>query len=151
MPPPCSLLVPMSSPSPAVHDQILSKESDHLKQSSAGSGDGGKCGGLLSYESRRLLASSCRSVCPNGQIRFPLDGFSWNLILEKVSKICRVLLKSDKNKGTWHEADRRTFWSYLAQWEMLKTKFIEKIKTHILYSITFFGKSCSLWQCGNLL
>lgn len=38
MPPPCSLLVPVSSPNTAVHDQILlSKESDHLKHSDVGS------------------------------------------------------------------------------------------------------------------
>jgi len=36
------------------------------------------------------------------------------------------------------------FLSYLAQffleWEMIQTKFVEKIKTHILYSVTFFSK-----------
>ena len=35
-------------------------------------------------------------------------------------------------------------WSYLAQffleWEMFQTKVVEKIKTHILRSITFFFK-----------
>jgi len=30
---------------------------------------------------------------------------------------------------------------------MFQTKFVEKIKTHILYSITlFFRKSCLLWN-----
>jgi hypothetical protein len=42
-------------------------------------------------------------VCPHGTTRLPLDGFSWNLIFESFSKICRkkirVSLKSDKNKG----------------------------------------------------
>jgi hypothetical protein len=41
-------------------------------------------------------------------------------------------------------------WYYFAQffleWEMLQTQFVEKIKTHILYSITFFRKSCPLWN-----
>ena len=43
------------------------------------------------------------------------------------------------------------FWSYLAyfflEWEMFQTKFVEKIKTHILCSVTFFflRKSCRLW------
>jgi hypothetical protein len=36
------------------------------------------------------------------------------------------------------------FWSYLAhfflEWEIMQTKFIEKIKTHILCSVTFFPK-----------
>ena len=42
------------------------------------------------------------------------------------------------------------FWSYLAQlfleWEMFQTKVVEKIKTHILCSITFFQKSYRLWD-----
>jgi hypothetical protein len=42
-------------------------------------------------------------------------------------------------------------WSYLAQyfleWEMYQTKVAEKIKTHILCSITFiFRKSRRLWD-----
>ena len=36
------------------------------------------------------------------------------------------------------------FWSYLAhfflEWEMFRTKFVVKIKTHILCSVTFFPK-----------
>jgi hypothetical protein len=47
-------------------------------------------------------------------------------------------------------------WQYLArvflEWEMFQTKVVEKIKTHILCSITFFLKSCRLWdnveKCG---
>ena len=43
-----------------------------------------------------------------------------------------------------------TFWSYLAQffleWEMFQTKVVEKIKTHILCSVTFFRKSYRLWD-----
>jgi hypothetical protein len=35
-------------------------------------------------------------------------------------------------------------WQYLAEffleWEMFQTKFVEKIKTHILHSITFSPK-----------
>ena len=42
------------------------------------------------------------------------------------------------------------FLSYLAQffleWEMLQTKVVEKIKTHILCSITFSRKSRRLWD-----
>jgi hypothetical protein len=48
--------------------------------------------------------------------------------------------------------DLCTFLSDLAQffleWEMFQTKFVEKIKTHILCSVTFFPplKSCRLWD-----
>jgi len=41
-------------------------------------------------------------------------------------------------------------WSYLAhflEWEMFQTKDVEKMKTHVLSSVTFFRKSCRLW--GN--
>ena len=42
------------------------------------------------------------------------------------------------------------FWSYLPQlfleWEMFRTKAVQKIKTHILCSVTFFRKSCRLWD-----
>ena len=42
------------------------------------------------------------------------------------------------------------FRSYLDQFllecEMFPTKGVEKIETHILYSITFFRKSCRLWD-----
>jgi hypothetical protein len=41
-------------------------------------------------------------------------------------------------------------WQYLVEffleWEMFQTKVVEKIKTHILYSITFSQKSCRLWD-----
>jgi hypothetical protein len=42
------------------------------------------------------------------------------------------------------------FRSYLAyfflEWETFQTKVVEKIKTHILCSVTFFRKSCRLWD-----
>jgi len=42
------------------------------------------------------------------------------------------------------------FWSYLAQffleWDTFWTKFVEKIKTQILRSITFSRKSCRSWD-----
>ena len=42
------------------------------------------------------------------------------------------------------------FWSYLAHFflelEIFQTNGVENIKTHILYSITFFRKSYRLWD-----
>jgi hypothetical protein len=41
-------------------------------------------------------------------------------------------------------------WQYLAEifleWEIFQTKVVEKIRTHILCSITFSLKSCRLWD-----
>jgi len=45
---------------------------------------------------------------------------------------------------TWH------FWSFLAhfslEWEIFQTNVVEEMKTHILYSISCFGKSSRLWD-----
>jgi hypothetical protein len=41
-------------------------------------------------------------------------------------------------------------WQYLAEllleWEMFQIKFIDKIKTHVLCSVTLFRKSFHLWE-----
>ena len=41
-------------------------------------------------------------------------------------------------------------WQYLAyfflEWEMFQIKLVDKIKAHILYSVTFSWKSCRLWD-----
>ena len=41
-------------------------------------------------------------------------------------------------------------WSHLAQfileWKMLPTKVVQKIKTHLVCSVTIFIKSCNLWD-----
>jgi hypothetical protein len=52
-----------------------------------------------------MLRSVCLSVSPHASTRFPLDGFSWNLILgtwKPVEKF-QIWLKSDKMSGTLHE------------------------------------------------
>jgi len=35
---------------------------------------------------------------------------------------------------------------FLLEWEMFQTKFVEEIKTHILFPITFSVKSYRLWD-----
>ena len=41
-------------------------------------------------------------------------------------------------------------WQYIAKlflkWKIFQIKVVEKIKTHILFSITFFQKSYRLWD-----
>ena len=94
---------------------------------------------------RRLLASSCLSVRPHGTSRLPLDGFSWNLIYENISKICREkpsFINICQEYRVLYMKTNIHFWSYLTQffleWEMFQTNVVEKIKTHILYPVTFF-------------
>jgi hypothetical protein len=89
------------------------------------------------------LTLSCLSACPHGTAQLPLTGFPWNLIfgnffLKSVVRI-QVSIKSDKNKGYLHE-DQYTFLSYLThfslEWELLQTNVVEKIKAHVLYSVS---------------
>jgi hypothetical protein len=84
---------------------------------------------------------------PNGRIFMKLyfsEDFS-----KTVEKI-KIYYNTARITGTLH-GDRRTFWSYLAQfvveWEMCQTNAVEKIKAYILCAITFFfRKSCRLWD-----
>jgi hypothetical protein len=101
------------------------------------------------------LRHFCPSVSPHGTTRLPLDGFSWNLIFEDFSKICRENSSFIKICQEWRALNTKTnirFLSYLAhfvlEWEMFQTKGAEKIKTHILRSVTFFffRKSFGLWE-----
>jgi hypothetical protein len=38
---------------------------------------------------------------------------------------------------------------FFLEWEMFRTKVVEKIKTHILCSVISFRKSCRLWDNGE--
>jgi hypothetical protein len=63
-----------------------------------------------------------------------------SIFRKSVTKI-QVSLKSDKNKGL-HHTNQHTFFiisrSIFLVWEMFQTNVIQKIKTHILCSTTFF-------------
>jgi hypothetical protein len=99
-----------------------------------------------------LLRHVCPSVCPHGTHRFPPVIFSWNLVFEYFSKNCgansRFIESGQKYPALSTQTDTH-FWSHLAQfsleWEIFQTKVVEKIKTHILCSVTFFFKSCHFW------
>jgi len=99
-----------------------------------------------------LLALSCLSVHPHGTTWLPLDGFSWNLILEDFLKICWENSSFINIRQEYWVLYMKTlhFRSYLAQffleWKIFQTKVVEKLETHILSLITFFGKSCHLWD-----
>jgi hypothetical protein len=72
------------------------------------------------------------------------------MIFRKSAKKVPASLKWDEIKGTLLE-DQCTFFiissSFLLECELFQTKVVEKIKTHILWSVTCFRKSCRLW--GN--
>jgi hypothetical protein len=106
------------------------------------------------YELRRVCLSVCLSVRPS--IRVEQLGSHWtdfheiwylSVFRKSVEKI-QVSLKYDRNNGTWHE-DLCTFViesQLFLEWEMFQTTVLEKIKTHILCSITFSRKWCRLWD-----
>jgi hypothetical protein len=95
------------------------------------------------------------SVCPSvgmGQLGSHWTDFHeiWHLIvfLNTVEKVL-FSLKSDKNSGTLHEEQCTVLIisrSVLLGMRNVSGKFVEKIKTHILYSVQFFFKSCRLWD-----
>ena len=81
---------------------------------------------------RRLLASSCLSVCPHGVNRLQLDGFYeiWYLVIfRKFIYEVQGSLNSDKNNWyfTWRPI-------YILLRIKNISKFVEKIKTHFLCS-----------------
>jgi hypothetical protein len=67
-----------------------------------------------------------------------------SIFRKSVEKI-KVPLKSDKN-NRYVTFFKSYCTQFLLEWEMFQTKFVEKIKTHILWSVTFFIKSCRLWD-----
>jgi hypothetical protein len=85
------------------------------------------------------------SVCPHETTRLPIYGFSWYLIFEYFSKICR---ENSSFIKIWQEY---TFLiispSVILRMRNVSHKKLQRnLKSHILYSIIFFSKSCRLWD-----
>ena len=106
------------------------------------------CVGALAKLRKETLASSCLSACPSvhmEQLGFHWTDFHETWYLTNFSKICRENSSVIKIWQKWRVLYMKTsvhFWSYFAhfflEWEMFQTKDVEKIKTHILCSVTFF-------------
>ena len=94
-----------------------------------------------------IVTSIRLSVRSYGKTCLPLDGIPRTMIFQYFWKISRE--NSTYNK-IWQEQrvpymkTNIHLWSQLAQffleWKMFQTKVVEKIKTHILHSVTIFGK-----------
>ena len=90
---------------------------------------------------KRLLVSSCMSVSPRETTQLPLYRFSWNLLFEYFSKICREkssLIKIWQQQQVLRGKTNLYFWSFLAHFLSAWDKIVDNIKTHILCSVTFF-------------
>jgi hypothetical protein len=97
---------------------------------------------MLSENNGFRLLVSCPSILPSA---FPLDGFSWNFVFDYFSKICREnssFIKIGQEQRVLYMKTDMYFWSHVTQffleWEMFHTKVAEKVKQHVLCSITFF-------------
>jgi len=84
------------------------------------------------------------SVRPHGTTRLPVGGFSWKLIFDYFSKICQENSSFIKTcqfymRTYWH------LWEYFVEffldWEIFHTDLVDKTKTHILCSVTFFSEN----------
>ena len=104
---------------------------------------------------RKAAISFVTSVRPHGTTRLPLDGFSWNLIFEDFSKLCRensCFIKIGQERRVLYMKTYIHFSSYISQffleWEMFQTKNCrENPNTYFVFSKVIFRKSCHLW--GN--
>ena len=92
---------------------------------------------------RLLVNPAWNSWAPTERIFMKFDYFS------KLFKKIQVSLKSDKNKGYVKTSVRTSAIIYrrILRARKFATKNLEKIKTRILCSMTFFlRKSCRLWN-----
>jgi hypothetical protein len=108
---------------------------------------------LDTFTKLRKATSSCLSVRPHGTTRLPLDGFSWNLIFEYFSKIflenLRFVQLWQGKRALYKKICVHSWFrpEFFLEWVMFQTEIAEKIKTHILYLVTFSSlKSCRLWN-----
>jgi len=140
-----------------------------------GGGDraGGGVRGLLSLRNTTLFLGAFLKLWKS-TIRYvmsasPFDrmerlGSNWTdfhdilysgIFLKSIWKV-QFWLKSEKNNGyfTWVTSTLHDYlctFLIISGWIILimrnvRGRYVEKMKTHILYSITFPGKSCHLWD-----
>jgi hypothetical protein len=96
---------------------------------------------------------------PMGQLGSHLMNFReiphFSIFRKSVNRV-HIPIKSNNNNRYCTWSPIYIFRSYLPQFslesEMFQTKVVEKIKTHILYSVTFSRKSYRLWDnVGKIL
>ena len=71
--------------------------------------------------------------------------YIWIFFKKCVGKI-QILLKSDKNSGYYAWRPMHVSCWKLLQWAMLHAKAVEKIKTRILWSITFYSENRAVYE-----
>jgi len=102
-----------------------------------------------------FVRSVCLSVCshwttnsaPTWQI-FMKFGF-WVFFLKMCSQNSSFI-QIWREKRVLYMRTCEDFWSYLTQffwkWEMFQTKLVDRMKTHILCSVTFSPQTCAVYE-----
>jgi hypothetical protein len=109
-----------------------------------------RCFRNIAKSDYQLCHAARLSVRLLAAILLPLDGFSWNLALELFSNICREKSTYIKIWPECHVLYTNAFMiisgSVLLRMRNVSDKGFEKIKTHILCSVTNFRKSYRIWD-----
>jgi hypothetical protein len=122
----------------------------------------GRCSAQFSLLARsencdkRLISLSCLSVCPSSWDNSAPTGrifikFDFGAFLENLSRKFNFYCYLTRIRGTLHE-DRYIYTfmivcpQFFLEWEIFRTKFVEKIKTHFVFGDVFFRKSCPLYD-----
>ena len=103
-----------------------------------------------------IRSSICRSVRPyetSMLLRFPLDGFSWRLVFQYFSKICR---ENSSFSKIWQEEwllHMKTNILFITSRSVLlrmrsvsDTSCRENKKTHFIFNNFFFPTKCRVWD-----
>jgi hypothetical protein len=110
---------------------------------------------MLLLNCKKATISFVMYICPSVRMEHmpPLDGISWNFIFEDFSEVCRQNSCLIKIRHERRELYMKTFvhlWKHVPGFflkrEIFHTKVIEKIKTHILCSITFFFENRAIYD-----
>jgi hypothetical protein len=90
------------------------------------------------------------SVRPHGATRLPLDGLSRKFIFPKMCWENSSFVKFIQEWQVLYMKTSSHLWQYIAEpfleWEISQMKVVDKIKTHISYSVTFSRILHRLWD-----
>jgi hypothetical protein len=98
-----------------------------------------------------MSVSLSLSLCLHGKTRLQLDGFSWHLIFEDFFENLSKKFKFDYilKRMTCALHEYLCSFMIISRRILLRMRIVqknlEKIKTHISYSIDVFRNSCRLW------
>jgi hypothetical protein len=103
---------------------------------------------------KKLLASSCPCVCPS--VGIEQLGSQWSIFIKfDIRVFFQNCPENSSFNKIWHEqrvpyiqsrGHLRYFGELFLEWEMLLTKVVDKIRTHILCSATFSPENRAVYE-----